>query len=123
MLPCRYLASKFEKDSKRHWDIFYKHNSTHFFKDRHWLHREFTALAEAAEGERAAVLLEIGCGVGNAVFPLLEANPALFVHACDLSPRAVGFVKVRVKARLSVRWADVSPDSACSEPIVGKNSS
>ena len=42
-----------------------------------------------------ATLLEVGCGVGNAIFPLMEENKSLYVYACDLSPRAIQFVKVR----------------------------
>jgi len=45
-----------------------------------------------------AVLLEAGCGVGNAIFPLLNETDNLFVYACDFSPRAVQFVKVRAAA-------------------------
>jgi hypothetical protein len=32
---------------------------------------------------------QVGCGVGNTVFPLLEINPHITIHACDFSPRAV----------------------------------
>lgn len=39
------------------------------------------------------VLLEVGCGVGNMVWPLLSAIPNLLVHCCDFSPRAVEIVK------------------------------
>lgn len=42
------------------------------------------------------VLLEAGCGVGNCIFPLLEEDRNIFVYACDFSPRAVEFVKVRI---------------------------
>lgn len=42
------------------------------------------------------VLLEAGCGVGNCIFPLLEEDRNIFVYACDFSPRAVDFVKVRI---------------------------
>lgn len=41
------------------------------------------------------VLFEAGCGVGNCIFPLLENDLNIFVYACDFSPRAVDFVKVR----------------------------
>ena len=34
-----YLQQKYEKEAKRNWDIFYKRNTTNFFKDRHWLAR------------------------------------------------------------------------------------
>ena len=36
-----YKQEKLEKDAKKNWDLFYKRNSTNFFKDRHWLTREF----------------------------------------------------------------------------------
>ena len=35
------------------------------------------------------VLLDIGCGVGNAMFPLLKDLPNLRVNALDFSKRAV----------------------------------
>ncbi|CAN0257423.1 unnamed protein product, partial [Ectocarpus fasciculatus] len=38
-------------------------------------------------------LLELGCGVGNAVFPLLEENRGLYVIAADLSPRGIHVLK------------------------------
>ena len=39
-------------------------------------------------------VLEVGCGCGNTVFPLMEENGNPFYFACDFSPRAVDFVKV-----------------------------
>ena len=39
------------------------------------------------------VILEVGCGVGNFLFPLLEEDPTMFFYACDFSPRAVTFVR------------------------------
>ena len=38
-------------------------------------------------------MLEVGCGVGNAIFPMLEEDRTLYVHCCDFSARAVDFVK------------------------------
>lgn len=38
-------------------------------------------------------MLELGCGVGNAVFPLLEDNRGLYVIAVDLSTRAIDILK------------------------------
>ena len=48
---------------------------------------------------RRKVLFEVGCGVGNFMFPLLEEDEtkSLFVYACDFSKRAVQFVKVHTK--------------------------
>lgn len=41
-------------------------------------------------------IVEVGCGAGNTVFPLLEMNknPGLEIHACDYSSEAVEVVKV-----------------------------
>ena len=48
-------------------------------------------IAAGAAGE--SVLLEVGCGVGNMLYPLLEANEGLRVHCCDFSSRAVDMVR------------------------------
>jgi 2-polyprenyl-3-methyl-5-hydroxy-6-metoxy-1,4-benzoquinol methylase len=39
------------------------------------------------------LLLQVGCGAGNTVYPLLEVNPELRVYACDFSPKAVQLVQ------------------------------
>ncbi|KAE8596877.1 hypothetical protein XENTR_v10016270 [Xenopus tropicalis] len=82
---------KLEREAQKNWDLFYKRNSTNFFKDRHWTTREFEELKACRE--QRLFILEAGCGVGNCLFPLLEEDPSLFVYACDFSPRAVDFVK------------------------------
>ena len=39
-------------------------------------------------------LLDVGCGVGNGLYPLYrEFQHRLVVNCCDFSPRAVNFVK------------------------------
>jgi len=95
-----FKADKLEKEAKKNWDIFYKRNETKFFKDRHWTTREFQELlgiGEAGSEEESSlekkILLEVGCGVGNFAFPLIEDDLNFFIYCCDFSPRAVQFVQ------------------------------
>ncbi|KAI8618908.1 S-adenosyl-L-methionine-dependent methyltransferase [Chytriomyces sp. MP71] len=88
-----FIKNKLINEAPKNWDLFYKRNTTNFFKDRHWTWREFPELVESASWDQGARLLEVGCGVGNFVWPLLEQNKAMFIYACDFSPRAVNFVK------------------------------
>lgn len=87
----QFTVSKIEKEAKKYWDLFYKRNEDRFFKDRHWVVREFQELLNSSSEKK--VLLEIGCGTGNLIYPLLEENPFLFVYACDFSSRAIDIVK------------------------------
>lgn len=100
MVP-EFKANKLEIDAQRHWDLFYKRNETRFFKDRHWTTREFQELladSQYSEPRERRTLLEVGCGVGNLVFPLLEEqvkeeSAGFYFYACDFSLRAVQFVR------------------------------
>lgn len=97
-----YKATQLETNARKHWDLFYKRNDTRFFRDRHWTTREFIELVSSepainSTNETSAPskrLLEVGCGVGNFVFPLIEDKcNSYFIYACDFSQRAVDFVK------------------------------
>ena len=41
-----FKRNKLEAEAKRNWDLFYKRNQTNFFKDRHWITREFPELLQ-----------------------------------------------------------------------------
>ncbi|KAI0050991.1 methyltransferase [Auriscalpium vulgare] len=87
---------KYNDKPAKHWDNFYKMNASNFFKNRKWLHLEFPELvasAEASAGPRTVV--EVGCGVGNAIFPLvaINKNPDLHIHAFDYASHAVKLVQ------------------------------
>lgn len=88
-----YKQNKLEIEAQKNWDLFYKRNTTKFFKDRHWTKAEFGELFEDQNYQEHQIALEVGCGVGNFIFPLLEENKKLFFYACDFSKRAVQFVK------------------------------
>ncbi|KDQ61936.1 hypothetical protein JAAARDRAFT_123355, partial [Jaapia argillacea MUCL 33604] len=87
---------KYNEKPARHWDNFYKMNADNFFRNRKWLHNEFPELVAAAEPEAGPMtVVEIGCGAGNAVFPLLSANKNahLSLLAYDYSSHAVKLVQ------------------------------
>jgi SAM-dependent methyltransferase len=97
------------------WDAFYGAKRDTFFKDRHLLRAEFPELMPAAvradpkahcarlneqaqlpsegSGGRPLVFVEAGCGVGNALFPVLRANPNAFGYGFDLSSTAISILR------------------------------
>lgn len=102
-------ALKYEKEASQFWDTFYSTHENKFFKDRHWLFTELPELGSAQQetsveteatkeypGQSSGFrILEVGCGTGSTVFPLLEANTLKnsFVYCCDFSSKAVELVK------------------------------
>ncbi len=120
-----FRAKKFQDESCRHWDIFYKRNETRFFKDRHWTKREFSELSglEERAPEAPFVLMEVGCGVGNFFFPLLAECPNLEVLACDFSARAVALVRensLYEGGRVTAFRADITRDRLYPDLTGGK---
>lgn len=94
-LVSSFQACKLEENAQKYWDQFYNRNKTNFFKDRHWTTREFKELLGDIPNktEKHIRMLEIGCGVGNLLFPLIEEKTEMEIYACDFSPRAIDFIK------------------------------
>lgn len=132
-----FWRDKYENDAKKYWDVFYKRNTDKFFKDRHYLDKEwgfyFQRLAASPSSKRqdesysgissrTKAVLEIGCGTGNTVFPLLATYPDMFIYACDFSPRAVNLLKNRkeyMEERIHAFICDVTSESLSSVIPVG----
>uniref|UniRef100_A0AAY4CCP4 tRNA N(3)-cytidine methyltransferase n=1 Tax=Denticeps clupeoides TaxID=299321 RepID=A0AAY4CCP4_9TELE len=107
------LSDKYDRDAHKFWDDFYGMHQNKFFKDRRWLFLEFPELLppnpdcgaaragqsgsnESAEAAGSSFrILEVGCGAGNSVFPIITSirDGRAFLYCCDFSPRAVQLVK------------------------------
>jgi len=67
--------------------------------------------------ENKQLVLELGCGVGSAVWPLLRANPRLFVFACDYAPASVALMRAHDEydaAQVFAFRADITRESSAS---------
>lgn len=94
---------KFLEAQDKNWEKFYKFNKTNFFKDRHYILREFEELKadnrvsnKCKQGQETIVFLDIGCGVGNSFYPLLTKKDNLIVKGFDISKRAVTMAAVTI---------------------------
>ena len=112
------------------------------FKDRHYLRREFAELMPQSirddpkahtppldpsalpppdvDSPDHKVVLELGCGVGNSAFPMMRANPDMFVHACDCSETAIA--NLRASPEFDPRRCDafVADLAADDSPLAEK---
>jgi methyltransferase-like protein 6 len=100
-----FWKSKYKKQAGGYWTSFYKRNTDNFYKDRHYLHIEFPELlmnsnlpvingndSDNNDKNNNVQLLEVGCGVGNAVIPLLDINSNLYVNAIDFATSAINIL-------------------------------
>ncbi|KAL2317935.1 hypothetical protein Fmac_031811 [Flemingia macrophylla] len=110
-----FWKEKYEREAKRYWDVFYKRHKDRFFKDRHYLDKEW---GEYFSGGGRKVILEVGCGAGNTIFPVVASYPDAFVYACDFSPRAIELVKTHAdfkESHISAFVFDLTADDLCKE--------
>ncbi|KAG8380117.1 hypothetical protein BUALT_Bualt07G0160300 [Buddleja alternifolia] len=114
----------FTRKPLKYWDKFYKRHQNKFFKDRHYLVKDWGKYFSDCNDDDDAisangkVLLEVGCGAGNTIFPLVAAYPKLFVHACDFSTEALTLVKSHSNFdgdRINLFICDVANDDLCDK--------
>lgn len=101
---------KYRQDLGKNWNLFYKRNETRFFRDRHWIPQEFPELLDTSHKIR---LFEVGCGVGNFTFPLMDINGELEIVGCDISTRAIELFQENeayATGRFDVFVADIIKD-------------
>jgi methyltransferase-like protein 6 len=83
----------YEKETIKSWDNFYRHHGTKFFNDRHYLSKAFPDEFGEEKAQQTIFLVEIGCGVGNNILPILEHNPKWNVWGYDISKVAVDLMQ------------------------------
>lgn len=131
---------KYENDANQFWDAFYDIHQNKFFKDRHWLFTEFPELKgsnapESNENNKNDTqemkIFEIGCGVGNTIFPILKYNDDknLRLYGGDFSSKAIDILQnhaefdanrcqVFVLDATNVQWDDIVPFKENSIDII-----
>ncbi|KAG6397978.1 hypothetical protein SASPL_139428 [Salvia splendens] len=108
------------RKSLKYWEKFYQRHQNKFFKDRHYFRKDWGKyFCGDEEGVSAdgKVLLEVGFGAGNTIFPLVSVYPTLFVHACDFSIEALNLVKSHSNfdgKRMNVFTCDVTKEELCN---------
>lgn len=106
------VASRQVRACAQQWDRYYTHNTVNGYKDRHYLLREFAELHNALEALRhpnrqgggvvmAVSVAEIGCGVGNAIIPILEeyadvSTGEFVAYGFDISKVAVDLLRQKI---------------------------
>lgn len=92
-------AKHYKEKAGKYWNDFYKNNKDHFYKDRHYIHVVFPELnldhyneVLVKKGIKHPLLLEVGCGVGNSIFPLLDVNINLHGLAIDFAKSGVNLM-------------------------------
>lgn len=73
------------------WNKFHAcHATGKFFKERRYLLKEFPELASRGD---YCKILEVGCGNGSTVLPILRGKETIIVYACDCSNEALDRAK------------------------------
>ncbi|XP_019443121.1 PREDICTED: uncharacterized methyltransferase C3H7.11-like isoform X2 [Lupinus angustifolius] len=110
-----FWKEKYEREAMRYWDVFYMRHKNKFFKDRHYLDKYWGDYFSCA-GKK--VILEVGCGAGNTIFPVIASYPDAFIYACDFSPQAIELVKTNEdfkESHVNAFVSDLTADDLCKE--------
>ncbi|XP_057539212.1 uncharacterized protein LOC130817494 [Amaranthus tricolor] len=82
-----FLQSSSPSSDSQAWSHFHSRHSTgKFFKERRYLLKEFPDLLSCDDYSK---VLEVGCGNGSTVLPILRAKEKTSVYACDCSVEAL----------------------------------
>lgn len=105
-----FWVNKLKSEAPKNWDLFYKTHANNFFKDRNWTSIEFEEIGKlgidnledveigrdstvSSTNIETKVILEVGCGVGNFIWPLLVKSSHTKFYCFDFSARAIEILK------------------------------
>ena len=106
---------------RKHWESFFRnHNTGNFFRPRNYLFSEFRSWLSKPnpqDGHDSLTVVEVGCGHGCSMYPLIENLPYLTKYiATDYSSNALEILKEHSsydKSRIQTALWDLSlpPDT------------
>ncbi|OAY79788.1 Methyltransferase-like protein 6 [Ananas comosus] len=86
------------------WRSFHhRHSTGRFFKERRYLLKEFPELVSCCDSVK---VLEVGCGNGSTVLPILRAGRNTVVYGCDCSEDVLERAKEIVSAAKGIHIED-----------------
>ena len=107
------MREGFEERPAAFWDDFFGKHQAKFFKPRNYITACFPQLKQA-DSTDCPVVLDVGCGAGSTLVPMLRANAKLRVFGCDFSERAVECAREQTTFaadRCSIFRADITQDA------------
>jgi SAM-dependent methyltransferase len=117
----------YEDEALGLWTKFYARNEDKFYKDRHYIREVWAKYLIDPPGR--TVMLEVGCGTGATIFPLLRRNPRLMAYACDFAETAVElvrtnqeFIPLHAAGRAEAFQADITLAEQLPGPLVAPGS-
>ncbi|XP_065853983.1 uncharacterized protein [Euphorbia lathyris] len=98
LLP--FISSSHEQEEQsgaaKAWQSFHiRHSSGKFFKERRYILKEFPELVSCPDFSK---VLEVGCGSGSSLIPILRGNKSIAVYACDCCTETLDTAKQNVDA-------------------------
>ena len=119
-----FWIRKYRAEACKNWENFYKRNQANFFKNRNYLTSEFPEFESGSIIDSDGLLIELGCGVGNSLLPLLGCCPRLKALGVDCSKTAVNLLRQKAtdlgfQDRLYFSEGDISSDLDVESEING----
>ncbi|PSR98090.1 Methyltransferase-like protein [Actinidia chinensis var. chinensis] len=109
--------SLFPSQDSEAWNKFHtRHSTGKFFKERRYILKEFPELLSCNEYSK---VLEVGCGNGSTVLPILRGKQSITVYSCDCSIEALKRAEEMIYAADLVSVKDRFHPFLCDFSFIG----